>query len=122
MTKTYYKNEYTEKQWRALIDEAYLLGCAVTYNRYGTCAEIDSTSLEDLLLAKSYGTRADWAEHIHNRLQKSTDFRVWRVEPKRRRKGYSPVIFKSQGAAEYEHWRLQRETGFEWKIVVKQAR
>lgn len=45
MVKTYYRNEYTEKQWKALIDKAAELGCQVTYGRYGDRAEIDSTDL-----------------------------------------------------------------------------
>lgn len=35
MVKTYYRNEYTEKQWKALIGKAAELGCQVTYGRYG---------------------------------------------------------------------------------------
>lgn len=46
MIKTYYRNEYTEKQWKALIDKATELGCQVTYGRYGDRAEIDSTDRE----------------------------------------------------------------------------
>lgn len=47
MVKTYYRNEYTEKQWKALIDKAAELGCQVTYGRYGDRAEIDSTDREN---------------------------------------------------------------------------
>ena len=47
MVKTYYRNEYTEKQWKALIDKAAELGCQITYGRYGDRAEIDSTDREN---------------------------------------------------------------------------
>ena len=50
MVKTYYRNEYTEKQWKALIDKAAELGCQVTYGRYGDRAEIDSTDRENAVL------------------------------------------------------------------------
>ena len=76
MVKTYYRNEYTEKQWRALVDKAADLSCQVTYSRYGDCAEIDSTKLEDILCKnhpESIGTKRHmWAEHIHRMLQEST--------------------------------------------------
>ena len=85
MVKTYYRNEYTEKQWKALIDKAAELGCQVTYGRYGDRAEIDSTDRENAVL-KSTGKSVDdcaarsfWAEHIHQMLQESTDLRRWKV-------------------------------------------
>lgn len=89
MVKTYYRNEYTEKQWKVLIDKAAELGCQVTYDRYGDRAEINST-----------------------------DLRTWKVQPKRYRKGYCPTICKSQKSAEHEQERLERITGFEWTITV----
>ena len=83
MVKTYYRNEYTEKQWEALIDKAAELGCKVTYGRYGDRAEIDSTELENSLcegFPESTGTiRHKWAENIHRMLQESTDLRTWRA-------------------------------------------
>lgn len=124
MVKTYYRNEYTEKQWRALIDKATELGCQVTYGRYGDRAEIDSTDRENSLLlsiGKSVddcAARSFWAEHIHQMLQESTDLRMWKLQPKRYRKGYCPAIFKSQKSAEHEQERLKRITGFEWTITV----
>lgn len=122
MVKTYYRNEYTEKQWKALIDKATEICCRVTYGKYGDSAEIDSTDLENSLilnLPNSIGSvRQKWAEHIHNMLQKSTDLRTWKVQPKRYHKGYCPTIFKSHEAAEHEHERLERITGFEWTIAV----
>jgi hypothetical protein len=122
MIKTYYRNEYTEKQWKALIDKAAELGCQVTYGLYGDRAEIDSTAVEDSLVKNfpnSIGTvRQEWAEYIHNMLQESTDLRTWKVQPKRYRKGYCPTICKSQKSAEHEQERLERTTGFEWTITV----
>lgn len=121
MVKTYYKNEYTEKQWQALIDEAERIGCKVTYGRYGDRAEIDSTDRESQIIAQTgrgEQDRAIWAEHIHKMLQESTDLRTWKVQPKRYRKGYCPTICKSQRSAEHEQERLERMTGFEWIIIV----
>lgn len=46
MVKTYYRSEYSDKQWKALIDEAAELCCQITYNKYGDRAEIDSTDRE----------------------------------------------------------------------------
>lgn len=124
MFKTYYRNEYTEKQWKALIDEAEKLGCKVTYGRYGDRAEIDSTEKENAVLQNTGKSiddceaRSFWAEHIHRMLQESTDLRIWKVQPKRYRKGYCATIFKSQKPAEDERERLERITGFEWIITV----
>lgn len=78
MVKIYYRNEYTEKQWKALVDKAEELGCQVTYNRYGDRIEIDSTSTENAVLqgaGKSVddcAARSAWAEHIHQMLQNAT--------------------------------------------------
>lgn len=83
MSKTYYRSEYTEKQWKALIDKASELGCQVTYGRYGDRAEIDSTDRENAILqstnksVEDCAARSFWAEHIHQMLQKSTDLRTW---------------------------------------------
>ena len=124
MVKTYYRNEYTEKQWKALIDKATELGCQVTYGRYGDRTEIDSTDRENSLLLSTdksvddCAARSFWAEHIHQMLQESTDLRTWKVQPKRYRKGYCPTICKSQKSAEHEQERLERITGLEWTITV----
>lgn len=124
MKKTYYRSEYSNKQWQALIDKAAELGCQVTYGRYGDRAEIDSTDRENAVL-QSTGKSVDdctarsvWAEHIHQMLQESTDLRKWKVQPKRYRGGYCATIFESQKSAEL--WRECRErmTGFEWIITV----
>ena len=122
MVKTYYRNEYTEKQWKALIDEATELGCQVTYGRYGDRAEIDSTVLEDDLCKKypkAISTaRQRWVKIIHDMLQESTDLRTWKVRPKRYHRGYCSTICKSQKSAEFEQEHLERITGFEWEIIV----
>ena len=122
MIKTYYRNEYTEKQWKALIDKATELGCQVTYGRYGDRAEISSTDRENAVLVNTGAgeeRRSFWAEHIHNMLQESTSTICCRkVQPKRYRKGYCLTICKSQKAAEHEHERFERMTGFEWIITV----
>ena len=71
MTLNYYKKEYSEKQWKALIDEAINLGCSVRYSIYGNIAEIDSTALEDRLVAGNNAiglARLEWAQHIHKRI------------------------------------------------------
>ena len=126
MIKVYYRNEYTEKQWKALIDKATELDCRITYSRYGDRAEIDSTDRENAVLQHSGKSvddceaRSFWAEHIHQMLQESTDLRIWKVQPKRYRKGYCPTICKSQESAEHEQERLERITEFKWKITVIQ--
>ena len=124
MIKTYYRSEYSDKQWKALIDKAEELGCQVTYSRYGDRAEIDSTNLEDAVLQNN-GRSADdcaarnyWAEAIHGMLQESTDLRTWKVQPKRYRRGYCPTICKTQKFAEEQQERLEITTGFEWTIIV----
>lgn len=100
MTKNYYRSEYSDKQWKALID---------------------STDLESRIIAttgRGGQDRAVWAERIHGMIQESTDLRKWKVQPKRYRRGYCPTICKSQRAAEHEQERLERITGFEWTIII----
>ena len=46
MTKNYYRSEYSDKQWKALIDKATELGCQITYSKYGNIVTIDSTAQE----------------------------------------------------------------------------
>lgn len=41
MTKNYYRSEYSDKQWKALIDKATELGCQITYSKYGNIVTID---------------------------------------------------------------------------------
>ena len=118
MKMTYYRSEYTDKQWRALIDKAEELHLEVTYGKYGDRAVIDSTNLESAVMNGQENARAMWAEHIVDMLQRATDLRVWTVAPKRYRRGYCPTICKSQRSAEHEQERLKRMTGFEWVITV----
>lgn len=121
MTKNYYRSDYSDKQWKALIDKATELGCQITYSKYGNIVTIDSTDRENSIL-KSVDAgeeyRVIWADHIHNMLQKSTDLRTWKVQPKRYHRGYCPIICRSQKSAEHEQERLERITGFEWTIIV----
>ena len=77
MIRMYYRNEYTEKQWKALIDKAAELGCHVTIygRRCGSRAEIDSTDRESQIIAQTGGGEQDrsvWAWGIHNMLLEST--------------------------------------------------
>ena len=45
MTKNYYRSEYSDKQWKALIDKATELDCQITYSKYGNIVTIDSKRL-----------------------------------------------------------------------------
>lgn len=120
MAKNYYRSEYSDKQWKALIDKATELGCQITYSKYGNIVTIDSTDRESRIIAttgRGEQDRAIWAEHIHNMLQESTDLRKWKVQPKRYRRGYCPTICKSQRVAKLEQERLERITGFEWGTI-----
>ena len=76
MIKTYYRNEYDEKQWVKLIDEALKLRCKISYSIYGNTCVIDSTETETKLLAFTNDTndsnqRRMWAEHLHERIQRA---------------------------------------------------
>lgn len=53
MTKNYYRSEYSDKQWKALIDKATELGCQITYSKYGNIVTIDSTDRESLIIAQT---------------------------------------------------------------------
>lgn len=110
MAKNYYRSEYSDKQWKALIDKATELGCQITYSKYGNIVTIDSTDRERRTRQSCMGrenTRHDTGEH-----------KVWKVQPKRYHKGYCPTICKSRRVAEFEQERLERITGFEWAIKV----
>ena len=124
MKKNYLRSKYTEKQWKALIDQAVELGCQIEYDKYGTTASIDSTELENRLIEdhpSCIGTvRNEWGETIHSMIKVSTDLRVWKVKPKKYRRGYCSTTFKNQYAAENERERLERITGFEWTIIVEE--
>ena len=77
MVKTYWKSEYSWKQWVRLIDEASKLGCKIQYSIYGNTCIIDSTEVETkLLVSENIDTnnssyRCMWAEHIHERIQRA---------------------------------------------------
>ena len=76
MIKTYYRNEYNEKQWIKLIDEASHLHCKIEYSKYGNTCTIDSTETETELLAftkdpNDTNHRRMWAEHLHERIRKA---------------------------------------------------
>lgn len=78
MTKNYYRKEYTEQQWIALIDKAIEFGCKIEYSKYGNIAEIDSTDLETILIKNLpngfFGISRDgWAKKIHERIQDAAD-------------------------------------------------
>lgn len=109
MTKDYYRSEYSDKQWKALIGKATELGCQITYSKCGNIVTIGSTDRESRITATAERDGQDM-------VQESTDLKVWRVQPKRYHKGYCPTICKSQRAAELEQERLERITGFEWTI------
>ena len=87
MTKNYYRSEYSDKQWKALIDKATELGCQITYSNYRESRTIATTG-------RGRQDRAVWAERIHGMIQESTDLRKWKVQPKRYRRGYCPTICK----------------------------
>lgn len=75
MTKNYYRSEYSDKQWKALIDKATELGCQITYSKYGNIVTIDSTDRESRIIAttgRDGQDRAVWAERIHSMIQEST--------------------------------------------------
>lgn len=75
MTKNYYRSEYSDKQWKALIDKATELGCQITYSKYGNIVTIDSTDRESRIIAttgRDGQDRAAWAERIHSMIQEST--------------------------------------------------
>ena len=116
MTKKYYRKEYTDKQWKALIDTAYFYRCKVTYSTYGSFVYIDSTEVETAAIQGHEERRADWAEHIHNQIQAATD--IWFVVPKTYRKGYCPTVVRGKIAAEHKQEKLERETGFEWRVYA----
>lgn len=123
MAKSYYRSEYSDKPWKALIDKATELGCQITYSEYGNIVTIDSTDRESRVIAttgRGEQDRAVWAERIHGMIQEqeSTNLKVWKVQPERYHEGYCPTICKSLRVAEFEQERLERITGFEWAIKV----
>lgn len=68
MTKNYYRSEYSDKQWKALIDKATELGCQITYSKYGNIVTIDSTDRESSIIAQTERGGQDrvvWAESCY---------------------------------------------------------
>lgn len=66
MTQNFYRSEYTEPQWKALIDYADAIDCKISYSKYGNIATIDSTEVETRCM--NNGGRQDrmfWAEKIY---------------------------------------------------------
>ena len=61
MAKNYYRSEYSDKQWKALIDKATKLGCQITYSKYGNTVTIDSTDRESSIIAQTGGDGQDRA-------------------------------------------------------------
>ena len=79
MAKNYYRSEYSDKQWKALIDKATELGCQITYSKYGNIVTIDSTDRESRIIVttgRDGQDRAVWAERIHSMIQESTNLKV----------------------------------------------
>lgn len=72
MAKNYYRSEYSDKQWKALIDKATEPGCQITYSKYGNIVTIDSTDRESRIIAttgRDGQDRAVWAERIHGMMR-----------------------------------------------------
>ena len=74
MTKNFYKKEYSEKEWKRVIDKALNLGCKIEYSIYGNVCTIDSTDLENRILKDTQKSMNDcvsrmfWAERIFTRI------------------------------------------------------
>lgn len=77
MTKNYYRSEYSDRQWKALIDKATELGCQITYSEYGNIVTIDTDRESRIIATTRRGEqdRAVWAKRIHTMIQESTDLR-----------------------------------------------
>lgn len=76
MRQTYYKDEYTQEEWRRVIDKCEELGVSVEYGKYGDRAVLDSTNLENRLLKSTNNVnnslyRQEWANYIHEMLEKA---------------------------------------------------
>ena len=75
MTKNYYRSEYSDKQWKALIDKAMEPGCQITYSKYGNIVTIDSTDRESRIIA----TIGRVAKLEQERLERITGFE-WAIK------------------------------------------
>ena len=75
MKQNFYKNEYTNREWENVIDEALELGCRSEYSIYGNICTIDSTEVENRILKDTHKSLNDsvsrmiWAEHIFTRIE-----------------------------------------------------
>lgn len=119
MQKTYYRNEYSEKEWIALVDEAIKLGCKIEYNKYGDRLTIDSTEKEDALIKQDEGKRVFWAEVIHNMIQEASNVSFWVVRPKYKRHfaEYGEKRYKSGEIAKNEALYMEYKTGVNFVCV-----
>lgn len=116
MQKTYYRNEYSEKEWGSLVDKAIELGCKIEYNKYGDRLTIDSTEKENALIKQDEGKRIFWAEEIHRIIQDASNISFWVVRPKYK-KGFAEYRYKSKEVAEREAQYLEYKTGVKFVCV-----
>ena len=83
MTKNYYRSEYSDKQWKALIDKATELGCQITYSKYGNIVTIDSTDRESLIIAQTGRGRPGELNNSSNRERRTGQSRIGRENTRR---------------------------------------
>ena len=57
MVKTYYRSEYSDKQWKALIDKATELGCQITYSKYGNIVTNRSSREQEFCMTEPSALR-----------------------------------------------------------------
>lgn len=75
MTKNFYRNEYSDTEWRKVVDKALSLGCKIEYSIYGNICTIDSTELENRIMESTHkdlancAVRMEWAEHIFRTIE-----------------------------------------------------
>lgn len=115
MHSYYFRKEYSDKQWAALLDKAVELGCQVDY-----CDDhviIDSTEIENTLLQSTNLARSYWGEYIHDMLQESTNLRKWKVQPKKQHSDFKPIIYETKKSAEHNRKCLEKITGFKWETI-----
>lgn len=122
MAKNYYRSEYSDKQWKALIDKATELGCQITYSKYGNIVTIDSTDRESRIIAttgRDEQDRAVWAERIHGMIQESTNLKVCgECSPRDTTKAIAQLFAKAGEWLSSSRSAPERMTGFEWTITV----
>lgn len=99
MTKNYYRSEYSDKQWKALIDKATELGCQITYSKYGNIVTIDSTDRESRVIAttgRGEQDRAVWAERIHGMIQEQESTKCGKCSPRDTTKAIAQLFAKAR--------------------------